>query len=49
MPPPAPAYHTAYDRGPAVGGDVWDLGPADGSIASTDIFAMLGQFTHACA
>jgi hypothetical protein len=48
MPPPAPAYHTAYDRGPLVGPDVWDLGPADGSIAATDIFAVLGQFTHTC-
>jgi hypothetical protein len=46
-PPPPPAYHTAYDRGSAVG-DPWDLSAANGSIASTDIFAVIGQFNHSC-
>jgi hypothetical protein len=32
-----------------VGADLWDLGPADGAIASTDIFAVLAQFGHSCA
>jgi hypothetical protein len=49
-PPAAPAYHTAFDRGPAVpGGDPWDLSAANGSIASTDVFAALTQFGHTCA
>jgi hypothetical protein len=45
--PPASGYHTAYDRGTAVG-DPWDLTAANGSIASTDIFAVLAQFNHSC-
>ncbi len=48
-PPPASGYHTAYDRGLLVGPDPWDLGAADGSIASTDIFGVIGQFNHSCA
>jgi hypothetical protein len=49
-PPPAPAYHTAYDRSsPPPGGDPWDSGPADGAIAGTDFFLMLAQFGHSCA
>jgi N-acetylneuraminic acid mutarotase len=47
-PPPPPAYHTGYDRGPAVGPDPWDLGGANGSIAGTDFFAILSQFGHTC-
>ncbi len=46
---PASGYHTAYDRGPLVGPDPWDLGAANGSIASTDIFAIIAQFNHSCA
>ncbi len=48
-PPPSSGYHSAYDRGPLLGPDPWDLGPADGSIASTDIFAIIAQFNHSCA
>ncbi len=48
-PPAAPAYHAAYDRGPApMGGDPWDLNQADGSIAAPDFFANLAQFGHEC-
>ncbi len=47
--PPASGYHTAYDRGPLVGPDPWDLGAANGSIAGTDIFAIIAQFNHSCA
>jgi hypothetical protein len=48
-PPAAPAYHPAYDRGPSAGPNAWNLTAADGSIASTDVFAIMGQFGHTCA
>jgi hypothetical protein len=48
MPPPS-GYHTAFDRGPVIGPNVWNVGAADGSIAATDIFGVLGQFAHSCA
>jgi hypothetical protein len=48
MPPPAPAYHPAYDRGPSSGPNVWNLTAANGSIAATDVFAVIGQFGHSC-
>ncbi|MCH7811842.1 MAG: hypothetical protein IH958_04350 [Chloroflexi bacterium] len=48
-PPAAPAYHPLFDRGPSLGPNVWNLGPADGAIAVTDFFALLGQFGHTCA
>ncbi|MEX0992991.1 MAG: flexitail domain-containing putative surface protein [Solirubrobacterales bacterium] len=42
-------YHPAYDRGGTiVGGDRWDLKPADGSIAGGDISATVAQFGHNC-
>jgi hypothetical protein len=47
-PPAAPAYHTAYDRGPPAGPNEWNLTMADGSIATTDIFSNLAQFGHRC-
>jgi hypothetical protein len=46
--PPAMGYHTAYDRGLILGPNVWNLGPANGSVSATDIFGVLGQFTHSC-
>jgi alpha-tubulin suppressor-like RCC1 family protein len=49
MPPPAPAYHTAFDRGASSGPNPWNLTAADGSIAGTDFFAVLAQFGHSCA
>ncbi len=50
LPPPAPAYHTAYDRGGVMPGqDPWDLQPADGSITAGDIAASVAQFGHSCA
>jgi hypothetical protein len=48
-PPGAPAYHTAYDRGPSAGPNPWNLTAANGTIASTDLFAIIGQFSHSCA
>jgi hypothetical protein len=48
-PAAAPAYHTAYDRGGAGPPFSWSLLPADGSIAGTDFFALLGQFGDTCA
>jgi hypothetical protein len=45
--PPAPAYHTAFDRSPAIG-DPWDLGPPGGSITAGDIGATVAQFGHSC-
>jgi CSLREA domain-containing protein len=47
--PAPPAYHTAFDRGPTVGPNLWDLTPPDGSISGMDFFAMLAQFGHSCA
>jgi hypothetical protein len=47
-PPAAPAYHTAFDRGPSSGPNPWNLTAANGSIASTDFFAALAQFGHGC-
>jgi Regulator of chromosome condensation (RCC1) repeat len=48
-PPPPPAYHAAFDRTqPGPGDDPWRTGPADGSIAGTDFFAVLAQFNHDC-
>jgi hypothetical protein len=47
-PPPAPAYHTRFDRGTVAGSDPWDLGAPNGSISGTDFFAVLVQFGHAC-
>lgn len=48
-PPPAPAYHTSFDRGPSSGPNAWNLTAANGSIAGTDLFAILEQFGHSCA
>jgi hypothetical protein len=48
-PPPAPAYHAAYDRTPPLmGDDPWDLRQADGAISSVDFFSNLAQFGHGC-
>jgi hypothetical protein len=48
--PPGPAYHTAFDRGPLVGPNSWDLGPADGAInVLDDILGVAAQFGHRCA
>lgn len=48
-PPPAPAYHTSYDRGPLAGPNPWNVGPANGAITGLDIFAILAQFGHSCS
>ncbi|MCH7811670.1 MAG: PQQ-dependent sugar dehydrogenase [Chloroflexi bacterium] len=48
-PPPPPAYHPRFDRGPSVGPNVWNLGPPDGAIATGDFFGLLAQFGHTCA
>lgn len=42
-------YHPAYDRGPRVGTNAWNLGPADGAVAALEIFAVIGQFGHSCS
>jgi hypothetical protein len=47
--PPAPAYHTAFDRGAQVGPNQWDLGPPDGNVdLFIDIFGIMNQFGHNC-
>jgi hypothetical protein len=48
MPPPAPVYHTAFDRGPSGGPNPWNLTAADGAITGQDFFAVLTQFGHSC-
>ena len=47
-PPPAPAYHPRFDRGPVTGANSWNVAPADGAIAVTDFFTLLSQFGHTC-
>jgi hypothetical protein len=48
-PPAAPAYHPAFDRGPAIGPDPWDLGPPDGTInIPGDVLRVGPQFGHSC-
>jgi hypothetical protein len=54
----APAYHPAFDRGPAPVDpngpnnppdyQAWDLTQADGAITGQDFFRVLGQFGHNC-
>jgi hypothetical protein len=41
-------YHAAYDRGPVIGSSPWHLGPANGSVAATDINAVIAQFGDNC-
>jgi hypothetical protein len=49
MPPPAPAYHTAYDRGAAITyQNPWNLLPANGTITAGDVAAAVSQFGHGC-
>jgi hypothetical protein len=47
-PPPPTGYHSSFDRGGSGGPNVWNLNPANGSIAATDIFNVIAQFNHAC-
>lgn len=48
-PPPAPAYHTAFDRdAPSPGANAWNLNPPNGAIAISDIFFAVRQFGHTC-
>ncbi|MGB2695037.1 MAG: VWA domain-containing protein [Dehalococcoidia bacterium] len=48
-PPPAPAYHAAFDRSsPQPGGTILQAGPPDGSIATPDLVLALAQFGHSC-
>ena len=49
-PPPAPAYHAAFDRGsPIPGQNLWNLLPPDGIISIVDIGGVVAQFGHSCA
>jgi hypothetical protein len=48
-PPPAPGYHSSFDRGPIQGPHRWSLGEADGAVVGTDISAIVAQFGHNCA
>ena len=48
-PPPAPAYHTRFDRtGAPLGENPWQSGPPDGVIAIGDFLALLAQLGHTC-
>ena len=48
-PPPAPAYHPAFDRGSVIGPNPWDKAPADGIInLIDDILGVAAQFGHTC-
>jgi hypothetical protein len=41
-------YHAAFDRGPSIGPNPWNLGQANGAIAATDINAVIAQFGDNC-
>ena len=44
------SYHPAYDRGPVIGANNWNRGPADGSINIVDdILGIAQQFGHDCS
>lgn len=47
-PPPAPAFHIAYDRTFA-GPELWKTGGPNGSITIEDIVMSIRQFGHSCA
>ena len=48
-PPPAPAYHAAFDRGGVIAGqDAWNLLPPNGGVTVGDIGAVVAQFGHSC-
>ncbi|MEX1255687.1 MAG: flexitail domain-containing putative surface protein [Dehalococcoidia bacterium] len=47
-PPPAPAYHAAFDRGGATGPEPADLLPPDGIVSIGDIGAVVAQFGASC-
>jgi hypothetical protein len=47
-PPPAPAYHAAYDR-TLFGPNQWNSGAPDGSITVSDIARVVAQLGHSCA
>lgn len=42
--PPAPGYHTAFDR---TAGTTF-TGPPDGAVSGVDLFLALAQFNHSC-
>lgn len=49
-PPAAPAYHPAFDRTPPGPGSMpFALGPPEGAITISDLFAIAAQFGHTCA
>jgi hypothetical protein len=49
-PTSATGYHASYDRGPLVGPNIWNSGPADGAITVTaDVLQVARQFGHSCA
>jgi polyhydroxybutyrate depolymerase len=42
-------YHTAFDRGPLVGPNLWNSGPPDGAITVTaDVLQVARAFGHSC-
>ena len=44
-----PPYDVQYDRGPAFGGESWDMGPPDGVIdLPNDLLGVILQFNHRC-
>jgi hypothetical protein len=48
-PPPFPAYHPAFDRGPLVGPNAWNLGQPDGTVTVVvDVLGVARQFGHSC-
>jgi len=49
-PPPAPAYHPAFDRTDAPPGpNPWNTDAANGSVTVQDVFLVAIQFGHSCA
>jgi hypothetical protein len=48
-PPPAPAYHTGYDRTLQAAGNPWETRAPDGRVTILDITLQVSQFGHTCA
>ena len=47
-PPPAPAYHPAFDRSRPASGTRWQLAGPDGIISLQDLLALIAQLGHRC-
>jgi hypothetical protein len=47
-PPPAPTYHTAFDRSPPAEAPLGLAHGPNGSVTSSDVALIVAQFGHSC-